>query len=126
MTARTTFSTSTPERGVAQRCGTGPGRAEPGLVRLGVYATRICVDGTRDGRCGQREERAAWARYVAVARPLTPLVTCRGVGCAAARSCTEPAAAPPFVFTIVTKSSAAHVRIICTKYNIYMFVLLFI
>ena len=54
MTARTTFSTSTPERGVSQRGGTGPGRAEPGPVvwacMLRVYAWMGC--GTVD---------AAWA-----------------------------------------------------------------
>ena len=50
MTARTTFSTSTPERGVsAWRGGAWPSRA--GAGRLGVHVTRICVDGMRDGRC---------------------------------------------------------------------------
>ena len=83
MTARTTFSTSTPERGVSQRGGTGPGRAEPGPVRLGVCMLRVYAW----MGCGTVD--AAWAITVRGRGPSVasyPLSSSMAVWSAAARS----------------------------------------
>ena len=65
MTARTTFSTSNPERGVSQRGGTGPGRAEPGPVWARVCYTRGW-DAGRSMRAARRARSVGRSAAVAL------------------------------------------------------------